>query len=327
MILLNSWKMDRMDEYNSLLEDILAYFIDPARKTYLLYMASAILIAVVYLYFFKAGEGAFRKRLQKYLFNKKHWTGASAACDYFLLITNSLIRVFFIVPFVFSGLALSYYIAKWCMLNLDNLPRMHLSKTSVAVSYTLALWLLGDFSRFFLHYLAHRIPFLWELHKVHHSAQVLNPFTLFRQHPLEMFLFHVRGTLVFAIVTGFFYFYFPTVLKPVEILGINAGRFIFLFAGANLRHSHVPITYGKFWEHIFISPLQHQIHHSIDKSDHHRNMGSHLAIWDWLFGTLKTARKEKTEYEFGIPSQQNENHHSLAGALWIPVKRAFGFKK
>jgi sterol desaturase/sphingolipid hydroxylase (fatty acid hydroxylase superfamily) len=31
----------------------------------------------------------------------------------------------------------------------------------------------------------HRIPVLWEFHKVHHSAEVLTPISLYRAHPVD----------------------------------------------------------------------------------------------------------------------------------------------
>ena len=44
------------------------------------------------------------------------------------------------------------------------------------LAYELGYWLN--------HYLSHRIAFLWEFHKVHHSATVLTPLTNFRVHPI-----------------------------------------------------------------------------------------------------------------------------------------------
>ena len=36
---------------------------------------------------------------------------------------------------------------------------------------------LWDFAATWAHYLQHRVPILWELHKVHHSAEVMTPIT------------------------------------------------------------------------------------------------------------------------------------------------------
>jgi sterol desaturase/sphingolipid hydroxylase (fatty acid hydroxylase superfamily) len=63
-----------------------------------------------------------------------------------------------------------------------------------------ALFVVEDASRFLFHLASHRSPWLWELHKVHHSAEVLTPFTLYRLHPIEGFLNRSRGTLTTALV-------------------------------------------------------------------------------------------------------------------------------
>nr|WP_216092588.1 sterol desaturase family protein [Candidatus Marithrix sp. Canyon 246] len=48
------------------------------------------------------------------------------------------------------------------------------------VLFTLSLFIFSDLTRYLLHRLLHSIPILWEFHKVHHSAKVLNPFTFYR---------------------------------------------------------------------------------------------------------------------------------------------------
>jgi len=50
---------------------------------------------------------------------------------------------------------------------------------------TLVLFVAYDLGFFVDHTLKHRIPALWELHKTHHSAEVLTPLVNFRVHPLD----------------------------------------------------------------------------------------------------------------------------------------------
>ena len=69
--------------------------------------------------------------------------------------------------------------------------------------------------------------------------------------------------------------------------------FIFFLYGANLRHPHVKQKYPHFLEYLFISPYQHQIHHSSNTAHFNKNMGSRFAIWDWFFGTLVLSKKVK----------------------------------
>ncbi len=55
------------------------------------------------------------------------------------------------------------------------------SAFSIFIAYELAYWV--D------HYLKHRVPLLWEFHKVHHTAEVLSPLTNFRVHPVDGVIF------------------------------------------------------------------------------------------------------------------------------------------
>jgi sterol desaturase/sphingolipid hydroxylase (fatty acid hydroxylase superfamily) len=306
--------------------DLLSYFTNPNRKTYYLYFFSSLIIGITFLYITQLKNESFREKLNRYVFNKEHWFSKSAYCDYGYVVLNGLIRVTLIIPFMMTGMEMTFSFAKWLMLTF-GIPQIYEGPSWIIITcYTLSLWLLSDFTRFFLHYLAHKIPFLWELHKVHHSATVMNPFTLYRQHPVEMFLFYIRGALVFAFVTGIFYYYFSYSLGIIEIIGVNIGRFIFLILGSNLRHSHIPLSFGKYFEFIFISPLQHQIHHSDKQVDYDKNMGSHLAIWDWMFGTLKISKKEERTFTFGLSEKDNYAHRNLISSLFTPFKNIFSFR-
>ena len=86
-----------------------------------------------------------------------------------------------------------------------------------------------------------------------------------------------------------------------EVLGVSILTLLFNLAGANLRHSHVAISFGVF-EKVFISPAQHQIHHSAAKAHLDKNFGASLAIWDKFFGSW-LASKNQTVDHFGLYRQ------------------------
>ena len=132
----------------------------------------------------------------------------------------------------------------------------------------------------------HKWPILWALHKVHHSAETLNPITVYRTHPFEGILFSLRGAFSQGIVISMFFFIFGDKVDLVTILGVNFLVFSFHVAGSNLRHSHIDIKYWTWLEKVLISPAQHQLHHSLDERHYDKNFGAALAIWDWIFGSL-----------------------------------------
>ncbi len=51
--------------------------------------------------------------------------------------------------------------------------------------FTATMLLAYDLSYYLYHVAQHRWPVLWELHKVHHSAEVLVGITKDRVHPLD----------------------------------------------------------------------------------------------------------------------------------------------
>ena len=137
----------------------------------------------------------------------KIWTHASALSDYRLLVVKALLRLVLVTPWAFSAFGLSVWFVGILNKAFGVVSPVAWSKTWIMLLYTLTLFLLWDLSRYLLHRLLHAIPFLWEIHKVHHSAEVLTPFTLYRNHPIESMLYTLRGILVVSVVTGtFFYF-------------------------------------------------------------------------------------------------------------------------
>ena len=70
----------------------------------------------------------------------------------------------------------------------------------------------------------HRIPALWEFHKVHHSAEVLTPITFYRSHPVDMLVQTVAEALASGIVTSVFLYVFGSIIErfvisPAQHLG------------------------------------------------------------------------------------------------------------
>ena len=97
--------------------------------------------------------------------------------------------------------------------------------------------------------------------------------TVFRTHPIEGVIFVLRSTITQGIIIGLFYYITAGNLTLITIVGANLFSFTFHLLGSNLRHSHISISYWKWIERIFISPAQHQIHHSIKKEHHDKNFG------------------------------------------------------
>jgi sterol desaturase/sphingolipid hydroxylase (fatty acid hydroxylase superfamily) len=184
-----------------------------------------------------------------------------------------------------------------------------------------AAFLAEDFARYVVHRLAHRVPFLWELHKVHHSAEVMTPLTVYRTHPIESVLMRGGAQLALGLVAGLFSWVFPGKVRAFEIMGVYGLNFLWNLLGTNLRHSHVWLSWGPRLERVFISPAQHQIHHSDQLHHYDSNFGSALALWDLAFGTLYVTRGRE-RLRFGLPPDVRNHGDSVGSALLAPLVAA-----
>ena len=103
------------------------------------------------------------------------------------------------------------------------------------LAYELAYW--------FGHYLFHRIPALWEFHKVHHSAEVMTTFTELRQHPVEILAFMNLIAIATGTVFGVMTYVFGPGVQPFTLLNGNILLMLFLVTYGHLRHSHMWIPF------------------------------------------------------------------------------------
>ena len=139
--------------------------------------------------------------------------------------------------------------------------------------YTLTVLIAFDLGVFVAHYLQHRVPVLWEFHKVHHSARVLTPITVYRMHPVDDILSGSCVALTVGAVAGTFAWALGGPIGELLVLGVNLGLFLFYVVGYNLRHSHVWLSYPRWLSGLLVSPAQHQIHHSRAPVHFDKNLG------------------------------------------------------
>ena len=182
---------------------------------------------------------------------------------------------------------------------------------------TITISLVDNFTYYWEHRLFHRVPFLWEFHKIHHSAEVMTPFTVLRKHPIEHLARYLRAGFTAAVTIGVIEFLFIDRFTMAMVLGFSVVMLAYHIIGlSNLRHSHIWLSYGPSIEKWFMSPAQHQIHHSNDPKHFGKNFGSYLSIWDRLYGTLYVTDKSPEPIEFGI----EEKHRDLKSMYLNPFK-------
>ncbi|WP_418186002.1 sterol desaturase family protein [Aliarcobacter vitoriensis] len=285
----------------------LDFVINPNKRVFWLYIVSSIILAIVYFY--------YTKKSSKLILSSKLWLHPSARLDYYYFILANIVNILLVVPLVFSAKSVALSTNKFLYQNFGYFENTIFSYSQIVLLYTISIFVFSDFTRYWLHRFLHTIPFLWEFHKVHHSARVLTPITFYRVHFVENFLFGLRYSLSVGFITGIFIYFFGAKINLYMIFGVNIFLFIFSIFGSNLRHSHVPFAYFSFVEKWFLSPKQHQIHH--DKKHFDKNYGGYIAIWDRIFGTLKISKDVKV-LKFGIRKNQMGEYLTIKDLYFRP---------
>jgi len=151
-----------------------------------------------------------------------------------------------------------------------------MAKSPIPIPFLLDVALgiiLLDLGVYLQHVLSHRIPFLWRIHRVHHTDSDIDVTTALRFHPLEILL---SGTykLLLVLIIG------PVALSVIifEIL-LNASA---MFNHANL---HIPKKLDSWLRWLVVTPDMHRVHHSCIERETDSNFGFFIPLWDRLFGT------------------------------------------
>ncbi|OEE38076.1 sterol desaturase [Vibrio genomosp. F10 str. ZF-129] len=257
-----------MDWHETLLSP-LTFLVSAEKRTYWLYLLSSFLIA-----YWISGTQLFKLKL---------WFNASSVVDVIWLFINQWLFKLLVLPLMALQVSYALSVNQWLVQAFGHGNFWKIDQALLMLLFSFSLFLVQDFFKFLVHFSFHKLPFLWRFHAVHHSATNMTPLTLYRIHPVEMCINAARSLIVGASVTGLFLYAFQNSLAVSQIIGVNVFIFAFNLCASNLRHSPVWLGFSKL-EHLFISPAQHQIHHSVQPKHYDKNFGSALAIWDKLFG-------------------------------------------
>lgn len=197
------------------------------------------------------------------------------------------------------------------------------------VMFTVTGFLAADFGNFYFHFWQHRSALLWELHKVHHSAEVLTPLTAFRVHPIaDLLKIQFIAICIGLPAAGYLYFYGSPVAE-LRLAGVNLLLFFWhTVLLSNLAHSHVWVMFPRGIRNIFYSPALHLIHHSAKPDHYGKNLGFVLTLWDRLAGTLyQPTEADRRDLVLGIGPDEMRELRTVGQLFWTPLNNIIFAKR
>ena len=284
-------------------------------RIFWLYLTSALTLAyVAHRLGGACGKGPMA--FLRYCFPRSVYAHLSARADYRYFFVNRVLFAILFAPFLVAAPA----VAGWTADALAGAVEPTSGGPAAAALFTLVSLLAMDVGIFLAHYALHKVPVLWEFHKIHHSAEVLTPFTVYRMHPVDDLLTITVSSTLTGFVQGVFACFYADGVFPIQVYAVNAGLFVFYVAGVNLRHSHIWLSFPPALSRIFISPAQHQIHHSADARHFDRNMGFIFAFWDRIAGTLYVP-EGREELEFGLAGDEHREYSGVLRFYFLPFAK------
>lgn len=203
------------------------------------------------------------------------------------------------------------HLARWLNTALFHFHLPALETLGLISHWSLALqfvvfFLLKDFLEWNIHRVLHRVPWLWELHKLHHSSERLDWLAAFRSHWGEMVIYK-------------FVIYLPLVVLGVDDRVVFA-ILVFSLLMQELVHANLDWDWGPL-RYVLNSPRLHAWHHSVEMHGHGgQNFGITLAVWDWIFRTAYWPADKRPPAQLGF-SGMHDYPRTVWARFWNPFFR------
>lgn len=283
-------------------------------------LACSIMVSAVVV-FLRSGRDQTFREFGAFLLPREIIRHPSARADILFWVTRKLVMLPLALPAgitVAASVGYATHRALLAVFGPGGTPASHPGPL-VLVLFTASMLLAYDLSYYLYHTMQHRVPVLWELHKVHHSAEVMIGTTKDRVHPVDEVMNKVWDGLITGPMYGLWLF---LIVDQVEltVLGINIYMLRNIIMMNFVRHTHLKISFGHVLNQVVLCPHYHQLHHSTNPKHYDRNFGLMLTIWDRMFGTLARPEHDET-FEFGLPGREADQYQSLYGLYVLPLRK------
>ena len=204
-----------------------------------------------------------------------------------LILLSSTIIINVLVGLLIAGVFI------WTSNN--SIGLLYLVDLPLWIEVVLGVMILDFFAQYLVHYLLHKVKFMWRFHMVHHSDTAVDVTTGTRHHP---------GDYVFREIFA---------LIAILIGGISVGVYILyriitvLMTYWTHSNLNMPMWLDKFLSLIFITPHVHKFHHHFERPWTDTNFGNIFSIWDRIFQTFVYDDPHKIKYGLDVLDDSTSN--------------------
>lgn len=210
-----------------------------------------------------------------------------------------------IIGFGLAGvlLAASDFVAsnKFGLLYIIDLP--------LWVQIVVGVLLLDCIGAYLIHFVEHKVKWMWKFHVVHHSDTTVDVTTGLRHHPGET-VFRIGFTILAVMIVG----------APMGIIMLYQSLSV-LFAHLTHANINMPAKLDKALSFLFVTPNMHKVHHHYEQPLTDTNFGNIFSIWDRMFRTYAYVEDTAT-LKYGVDTHmKSEENTRLGNLLAIPFQK------
>lgn len=230
------------------------------------------------------------------LFKRDYGVGKHALSNLFFTLTTAIVNM----PLAFILVKASD------MVVVEDFGILQWSGIGVVGSLLIGLLLMDLISAWFIHYLEHKVTWMWKFHAVHHADQNVDTTSGNRHHPGES-VFRFVFTLLASIIVG----------APMWLIFVYQSVSV-VMTQFNHANTQLPEWLDKSISWLIVTPNMHHVHHHYRLPYSDMNYGNIFSIWDRLFNTFVKVDNDKLVY--GLDTHMDQKHSTN---IWSMLKMPF----
>ena len=225
-------------------------------------------------------------------------------------INHALLNIFFTTTTAIIGFGFAFLLLKSTLyVGGEQIGIIHIFNLPIWADVIISLLLLDLIGAYLVHFIQHKIPWMWKFHLVHHSDMNVDVTTGLRHHPGET-VFRIIFTFIGVFVSG----------ASIGMVMLYQSLSV-LFAHITHANISIPKKIDIILSYVLVTPNMHKIHHHYEMPLTDSNYGNIFSIWDRLFNTFSFINKQKSVV-YGIDTYMDKSEtNNLGTLLSIPFKK------
>jgi len=225
-------------------------------------------------------------------------------------INHAFLNIFFTTTTAIIGFGFAFLLLKSTLyVGGEQIGIIHIFNLPIWADVIISLLLLDLIGAYLVHFIQHKVPWMWKFHLVHHSDMNVDVTTGLRHHPGET-VFRIIFTIIGVFVSG----------ASIGMVMLYQSLSV-LFAHITHANISIPKKIDAILSYVLVTPNMHKIHHHYKMPLTDSNYGNIFSIWDRLFNTFSFINKQKSVV-YGIDTYMDKSEtNNLGTLLSIPFKK------